>query len=221
LTNPDSAQPGAQVTRLLFVRHGEVENPDDLYYGRLPRFGLSEAGRRQVQMTGAHLASCTVAAIYSSTLLRARQTARILASPHPAAHVGISRLLLEVHSPFDGQPRQVLAKRGWDLYTGTVSPYEQPADLVARIQRFIRLMRRRFPGQTVVAVTHGDLIVFLTLWALGAPAELEQKSQLHQLGYAEAYPAPASVTTLNYRTSQEDERPSLSYWSPPTPAGTV
>ena len=35
-------------TTLYLVRHGEVHNPAGIIYGRLPGFGLSERGRRQI-----------------------------------------------------------------------------------------------------------------------------------------------------------------------------
>ena len=38
------------------VRHGEVENPRGVIYGRLPGFGLSARGRAQVEETAAYLA---------------------------------------------------------------------------------------------------------------------------------------------------------------------
>jgi hypothetical protein len=34
-------------TTILLIRHGEVENPRGIFYGGLPRFGLSVNGRRQ------------------------------------------------------------------------------------------------------------------------------------------------------------------------------
>ncbi|HMM43059.1 MAG TPA: histidine phosphatase family protein, partial [Thermomicrobiales bacterium] len=67
------------MTTILFVRHTEVENPDGLLYGRLPGFRLSDAGRRHAERVAGAIAGRDIAAIYSSPLLRARQTAAIIA----------------------------------------------------------------------------------------------------------------------------------------------
>ena len=37
-----------QLTKIYLIRHGSVENPDDISYGRLP-VPLSETGRQQVK----------------------------------------------------------------------------------------------------------------------------------------------------------------------------
>ena len=60
------------------MRHGEVHNPRAIFYGRMPRFRLSEAGRRQAEAAADYLAGAPLAAIYTSPLLRARQTAAII-----------------------------------------------------------------------------------------------------------------------------------------------
>ncbi|HUM36859.1 MAG TPA: histidine phosphatase family protein, partial [Anaerolineae bacterium] len=70
-------------TRLLFIRHGLVHNPDNLIYGRLPGFELSELGHRQAQAAAAALRATPLAALFSSPQLRARQTAAHVALQHP------------------------------------------------------------------------------------------------------------------------------------------
>ena len=37
-------------------RHGQVDNPDHVLYGRLPGFGLSALGRRMAERLGEHFA---------------------------------------------------------------------------------------------------------------------------------------------------------------------
>ena len=64
------------------VRHGEVENPRGVIYGRLPGFNLSERGRSQAEAAGNHLRSADLGAVVSSPLERARETAAPIAAPH-------------------------------------------------------------------------------------------------------------------------------------------
>ena len=66
-------------TDILFIRHAEVMNPDNVFYARLARFKLSEQGLKDAEAAAAALAEEPLAAIYTSPMLRAKQTARIIA----------------------------------------------------------------------------------------------------------------------------------------------
>src|SRR5262249_56679907 len=74
---------GPVTTTLYFVRHTEVHNPRDLFYGRLPRFRISARGREQAERVADYLADEPIVAVYTSPLLRARQTAQVIAARHP------------------------------------------------------------------------------------------------------------------------------------------
>lgn len=65
---------------LHFVRHGEVENPDRILYGRLDGFGLSHKGRQMAARTASALATRPVSRILSSPLQRAVESAEPLAN---------------------------------------------------------------------------------------------------------------------------------------------
>ena len=56
------------------VRHGEVENPGGVLYGRMPGFHLSGLGRQMAQRTAAYLAERDIAHLVSSPLERAQET---------------------------------------------------------------------------------------------------------------------------------------------------
>jgi broad specificity phosphatase PhoE len=60
-----------------FVRHGEVENPDGVLYGRLPGFGLSDAGHSMARLAAADLRASgrPVVRLLSSPLQRAVESA--------------------------------------------------------------------------------------------------------------------------------------------------
>jgi len=65
------------VVKVYFIRHGEVNNPEELIYGRLPGFGLTEKGEKQANKAGKYLKSLGVApqVIITSPLLRTKTTA--------------------------------------------------------------------------------------------------------------------------------------------------
>ncbi len=198
-------------TVISFVRHGHVYNREQVYYGRLPRFRLSAEGIRQAQAAARWLAHKELDVAFSSPLLRARQTAQIILAAHPNLVLRQSKLLLEVLSPFDGCSVSELEKRQWDIYSGSPAGYEQPGDVLNRALKFVARMRRHYPGQHILAVTHGDLIAFLFLWAQGVPITQRNKQDLRPWGLADAYPAPGSITSLKFETSSPTDKPAIEY----------
>jgi len=201
-------------TAISFVRHGEVYNPDNVFYGGLSRFRLSGKGKYQALQAAETLNHSRLTAIFSSPLLRARQTAGELVKSNPHLKLRISSLLSEVASPFDGQPAREVDRRHGDVYTGSNDQFEQPIDIVKRVQKFIRRTRRQYAGKQIAAVTHGDVIAFAVLWAHRQPLIPTHKSRLVQFGIPDGYPALASITTFTFRTKLNDERPAVVYLRP-------
>ena len=58
------------------LRHGEVENPAGIIYGRLPGYHLSANGRAMASAAADYFAGRPVAALFCSPLERAQETAR-------------------------------------------------------------------------------------------------------------------------------------------------
>jgi broad specificity phosphatase PhoE len=189
-------------TEILIVRHAHVHNPQDILYGRLPRFRLSTLGLQQAEETARFLAARPVAAVYSSPLLRARQTARILTHYHPSAPVGFSRLLLEVRTGYQGSSNSIL-KQGFSFFEPLKNPSDETmADVFNRIVTFLRRLVRHHQGQTVVAVTHADPIAIMRVGLLGLPLTV---ANMH----ATAYPARSSV---NQVVVGPDRPPEITYF---------
>ncbi|MDP7364835.1 MAG: histidine phosphatase family protein, partial [Candidatus Latescibacteria bacterium] len=66
-------------TTIYLVRHGEVHNPEQIIYGRLPGFGLSTKGREQVEAAATALEKLKpFDVLYSSPLQRAQESAALL-----------------------------------------------------------------------------------------------------------------------------------------------
>lgn len=64
----------AMPARLHLVRHGEVDNPERILYGRLPGYPLTERGHRMAAMA-AESVDRPIARVYASPLQRAQQSA--------------------------------------------------------------------------------------------------------------------------------------------------
>lgn len=195
----------AITTKIHFVRHGAVENPQKTYYGRLPGFHLSMEGIQQSKCAAEVLKQYDIEAIFHSPLKRAAETAAFLAEPFTGIKPKVRNWLNEAFSPFDGKSEKFMNKRKWDVYTGTKPPYEQPEDILRRAQEFMRMVRREYYGRHVIAVTHGDLIAFVVLWIKQLPITPQEKVALYN-----SFLTNASISSLTFTTKSEEEIPKLS-----------
>ena len=85
MTTPDRPAEGAPRTVVHLLRHGEVDNPERILYGRLPHYRLSELGRRMATMAADHLADHDITLVVASPLQRAQETAAPVARPARSA----------------------------------------------------------------------------------------------------------------------------------------
>ncbi|HYN28266.1 MAG TPA: histidine phosphatase family protein [Dermatophilaceae bacterium] len=142
------------------VRHGEVENPGRILYGRLPGYSLSELGRRMAGLVAAHLADRDVTHVVSSPLERARETAAPIAEAH-GLPVEVDERVLEAGNLFEGlavaggkgllrHPRLLLR-----TYNPMRPSWGEPyVDLAARMSLAIGDARRAAAGHEAVLVSH-------------------------------------------------------------------
>jgi len=161
------------LTTVWLARHGEVHNPSELLYGRLPRMGLSLEGERQARALADFLAPRPLSAIYSSPLLRARRTAAVILERQPGLRrVRINSGLIEVRTAWEGHPLKALEQIGWDFYTHPRDPEDDSLQIIRdRMQRWLKRVLRRHPGSEVVGVSHGDPVLILVGSVQGAPLE--------------------------------------------------
>src|SRR5580704_10511955 len=82
------------------VRHGEVENPAGVLYGRIPGYHLSEAGRMMAKAAADFLAGRDITVARSSPLERALETEPIAAQL--GLPVEIDDRLIEPWNHFEG-----------------------------------------------------------------------------------------------------------------------
>lgn len=193
LARPEQATATATLaTTILIVRHTEVHNPDRLFYGRLPEFRLSTNGEQQADQLARRLADLPVKAIYSSPLLRARQTAERLAAQHPEATCHCTELLIELGSSWQGTPYQQL-QAGFSAYEHRREPEDETIEqIAARMTAFVAQARLQHPGETVVGISHGDPITILRLALEGKPLTV---ASLRSAPFV----ALGSVTSITYQ----------------------
>lgn len=150
-------------TTVWLARHGEVHNPSNILYGRLPRIGLTPEGRRQAAALANALRPRPLDAIYSSPMLRARRTAEAVLHAHPElGRIQIDRDLLEVRTAWEGEPLEALERINWDFYTNPRHPSDESLQAIHdRMLRWLGRVLRRHAGGEVVGVSHGDPILIL------------------------------------------------------------
>jgi probable phosphoglycerate mutase len=188
-------------TTIDLIRHADVHNPSDVFYGRLPRFRLSDLGRRQAASTAALLAAAPLAAVWTSPMLRARQTAAIIAAAHPRRPpVHRSALLLEVRSHWQGRPTAELDTIGFDFYGHAQPEDETIAAVFARLERLVRRLLGRYPGGHVACISHADPIAIARAGFAGRALVVAS------IRNQPDYPAKGSITRLVFPATGEAPR---------------
>lgn len=166
------------MTTIVFVRHGQTQdNLAGVFQGQTGR-GLDETGRAQAAKLAERLRGRAFAALITSDLDRAAETAAIVAKA-----VGLEPVVdpsfreidvggwagLTAEQAKDRFPEEHADWRdGKDVRRGGGESYSQVA---ARIARATRSLANRFEGQALLVVSHGTAIRSFTASVVGAPAQ--------------------------------------------------
>ncbi|TMC40826.1 MAG: histidine phosphatase family protein [Chloroflexi bacterium] len=161
---PDDGRRLPTLTRIFLVRHADVENPQRVLYGYLPDFHLSALGRAQSAALGERLRPAGLTRIVSSPLVRARETAEVIAeklTPPPALETDSDLREAEFSRYLQGVPYwQVPVRRPlWLVHKarrGLLPGDESIEVLGERVLRVARLLARRHPGEAMAVVSHAD-----------------------------------------------------------------
>ena len=208
-------QPMSAPLTVHFIRHGEVHNPEQILYGRMPGYILSTRGREQATAAANYISQYLVDTLYISPMERAQETAQIIAAAQTKPPFLITdERLNEVHTPYDGTKLAELEKTLFDLYTGNTEPHEYPRDARRRVLEFLAEKRQQHPNGRIAAVTHGDIVVTTFMYVTGGDPDDLGRLRLEERGLSERYPVTASILTLTYHTDQPNEIPTWSYHRP-------
>jgi len=158
------------------MRHADPENPNDLMYGNLPGFPLSELGIRQATEAGEFMKQFNLDVIITSGLERARQTGEIVASAnlgHPQMiddprlrDLGIDAWEGKItKTEFSGLNRETYWKRQLAGEEGI----ENPHDTQKRVMQAFNDYLAEYPDKNILFVSHFDSLVFLIQGLLDKP----------------------------------------------------
>ncbi|MCS5681264.1 MAG: MSMEG_4193 family putative phosphomutase [Acidimicrobiales bacterium] len=184
-------------TLILFVRHGQTPTTGVELYGRKPGVHLSELGLSQAESVAERISEMNqrgIAAIYSSPLVRTRETATPISN---ALGIPIkqSRGLIELDvGDWTGRKLNQLRKlKAWSTVQKYPSGFRFPngesfVEMQTRISQTVDGFVSDHPGATVVAVSHADPIRALIAHAMGTHLDLFQRIVV----------SPCSVTAILY-----------------------
>jgi broad specificity phosphatase PhoE len=142
------------------VRHGEVDNPGKVLYGRLPGFHLSSLGRAMAERVADELADHDITYVVASPLERAQETAAPIAARH-GLPVASDPHLLEAVNVFEGLTFGVgdgslRRPTHWKYLRNPFRPSwgEAYTELALRMHTAVQSAREHAAGHEAVVVSH-------------------------------------------------------------------
>ncbi|OYN84665.1 histidine phosphatase family protein [Parenemella sanctibonifatiensis] len=85
------------------VRHGQVDNPTGVLYGRMPGYGLSQLGLRMADRLGEHTADWPLTHLRVSPLQRAQETMAPIHANHADLELTVDERVIEAANVFEGK----------------------------------------------------------------------------------------------------------------------
>jgi len=164
-------------TWLYLIRHGEVRQGAEGRFVGHTDVPLSEAGLEQIRRVGRALAGVPIDAVYSSDLLRSRQSADEVARALGLEPVALPSLREMAMGRWEGLTLREITTRDPDLFqewmarldTFTFPGGESLAGLRARVLPALREILGRHAGRRVAVVAHGGPNRVILAEALGLP----------------------------------------------------
>jgi len=194
-------------TRLLLARHGQTAwNVQSRYMGQVD-VPLDDTGQRQAAILGRRLAGETLAAIYTSDLLRARQTATAIAAHQNCPLILEARLREMDFGVWQGltyteiQDTDRINLEAWeaDRLKNTPPSGESLSQFSSRVEAAYQAIIHAHLDETALMVAHGGVLKILLCQVLGLPPERYWQIQLSPASLSEIwiYPEGGSLNLLN------------------------
>lgn len=168
------------MTRLVLVRHGETDwNRQGRWQGQSDT-PLNDTGRAQAAAMAESQRGLPLAAIYSSDLRRATETAAALAAVSGAPIHRDPRLREISLGAWEGMLFDDIRRRDGDQLDrlrreparGRAPGGESPAEVLNRVRAVLADIARDHPADRVAVVSHGLALAALKVHLLGLPLDL-------------------------------------------------
>jgi broad specificity phosphatase PhoE len=165
-------------TTVHVARHGEVENPQKILYGRQPGWRLSNRGQQMAEMLGEWSKSINLGALHVSPLQRAQETAAPIARAH-GIEITTDERLIEAANVFEGKSFELGSgvlkhPSSWrHLYNPWKPSWGEPyEEQINRMLAAIFAANKAANGKDAIVVSHQ-----LPIWILRSA--IEGRSLLH------------------------------------------
>jgi probable phosphoglycerate mutase len=169
-------------TTVVLVRHGQTGTTGQVLPGRAPGLHLADEGRAQAEVAASLVADGPeIAAIYTSPLERARETAAPIAHALGQRAVVDKGLLECDFGEWTGEKLATLMKKPeWTTVQRAPSTFRFPGgesftEMQARIVGTLDRLRAKHEGGTIVCVSHADPIKAAVAQAVGTHLDLFQR----------------------------------------------
>lgn len=173
-------------TTLYLIRHGEtVWNADGRFQGH-QNSPLNDSGYQQAYIVARAVSTYPIAAIYTSDLDRAAETAEIVAAPHGLSPVRDARLREACFGEWEGLTLTQISERWPDLIAAwradslrTRPPGGETLEQVqARVVMLLDDIVTRHPDEHVALVAHGGSLRAVVAHALSADLSIFRRLRL-------------------------------------------
>ena len=168
----------AMSTTVHVARHGEVENPEKILYGRQPGWRLSHRGQQMAETLGEWSKSINLGALHVSPLQRAQETAAPIARAH-GIEITTDERLIEAANVFEGKSFELGSgvfkhPSSWrHLYNPWKPSWGEPyEEQINRMLAAVFAAHKGANGKDAIVVSHQ-----LPIWTLRSA--IEGRSLLH------------------------------------------
>ncbi|EKE14925.1 MAG: hypothetical protein ACD_12C00243G0001 [uncultured bacterium] len=151
---------------IYLTRHGETEwNEKKLIQGHSD-IPLNKKGELQAKQLGKELEDVHFDAVFSSDLLRAKNSAEIITLENKLPIVATNALKERFFGRFEGKPLEDLVQTIGEVMTVSkekqkrlkIYDVESDDDILLRLLPFIKKVASDYSGKNVLMVTHGGLL---------------------------------------------------------------
>lgn len=169
------------MSRLVLIRHAPTPETGKKLTGRLPGVGLGPEGRALAEATAAALASAPFTTVYSSPVLRCKETARIVAEPHGLDPVAYRSLIEVDYGTWAGRSLASLQRtKAWRRLLVAPSRFRFPGgerlgEVAVRAVHACEELAEAHPRETIALVSHGDVVRAALAHYLGTPIDSFQR----------------------------------------------
>lgn len=196
------------MTSFLLLRHAHsTANESGVLAGRLEGVALSRIGIKQAQTLNQALKDHRIDRIFSSPLLRCRETIQPTAKVRKKrVHYDDSFIEMD-YGLWSGKKLKGLAKeKSWKTIQQNPSSFTFPqgesfSKAASRIERGLNSLAKKYPKETILIVSHGDIIKIALQLSHGGPLNNFQRFIVDTCSLSEIHwtPTRRSVVRTNTR----------------------